>query len=320
MRGENNADTMDNVSISGAVSNPSEWEITFEQENNLMKTSNHVFVTLATGAMCLCFAANTQAASVILNEYNAVSSSKYLDGDTYGESSKSDVRLGRIEGNGGNWIELAVVGDGTDGSTVDMRNWTLDWVEDGTDVGTINLSNDSFWSNVRAGTLITIGELQTLTAELGGTVVNGSNVGIDFASGDHWAHVWSFDTQYISSTITNVSGDGSGNFSVGKDNWQLTIKDNSASIVFGPEGEGISDGGVNSKEVYKLEGDVSTSIVAGSAPYSDGTSSSFGAPNVWSGGSSQQDFASFGVAVPEPTSLLLLSCMVTVMLANRRRV
>jgi len=255
-------------------------------------------------------------ASVILNEYNAVSSSNHLDEDAFEDSDKADSRIGRVEGNGGNWFELAVVGDGTNGSTVDMTGWSFDWVEDG-DAGTITLSTDTFWSSVRAGTLITIGEETTITSESGATVVTGSDVGIDFLTGDNWAHVNSFDTTFVASTTTNVAGDGPGNFSVGNDDWQVTIKDGSGSIVFGPEGEGISDGGVNSNEVYKLEADISTSITPGSAPYSDGTSSSFGQANIWSGGDFTQDFSGFGV-VPEPASLALIS-LGGLLIAGRRR-
>lgn len=246
------------------------------------------------------------ASSVILNEYNAVSSGNHLEEDDFADSDKADSRLGRIQGNGGNWIELAVVGDGTAGSTVDMRGWALAWEEDG-DQGTIFLSNDGFWSAVPAGTLVTVGELETVTSETGGTVVNGSDVTLDFATGDNWAHVWSFDTTYVSSTTTNVTGDGSGNFSVGNDNWNVTIYDSATltNIVFGPEGEGISDGGVNSNEVYKLEENATPSIVPGSANYSDGTSSTFGQANIWSGGDFSQDFTVYGV-VPEPATLALL--------------
>ncbi len=287
-----------------------------------MKRIATLALTMTASAL---FANHTNAASVILNEYNAVGSDKHLDENAYGDSDKADSRLGRIQGNGGNWIELVVVGDGTQGSAVDMRNWSIDWEETG-DAGTIFLSNDSFWSSVTAGTLITITETQTIVSEGGQTIVNGSDTSIDFTNGDNWANVWSFDTNLISSTTTNVGGDGSGNFSVGNDDWNMTLRDGSNNVVFGPIGEGIpSSTGINSNEVFKLEAQPTTSITETSAGegtgYNDGSSSTFGAPNLWNGGDSSQDFTSFGVItnVPEPTTCALMITGAT-LVAGRRRV
>ncbi len=226
------------------------------------------------------------AAPVILNEYNAVGPEKFLDTDDFAGSTKTDTRLGRVQGNGLNWFELAVVGDGTNGSTVDMRGWQLRWAEtkndtgaadgaNGTDIwfgdgsieqGILTLTNDTFWSSVRAGTLITFGEQQTLTSEAGATVVDGSDTGINFSVGDNWAHVHSFDPTLVTTT-TNVTGDSAGNFSVGNDDWQLTILDAAAAaVVFGPTGEGIPSGtGISSNEVFKLEAQATTSILPNSS-------------------------------------------------------
>ena len=265
---------------------------------------------------------SANAATVILNEYNAVGSGKYLDDDTYAGSTKADTTLGRIEGNGGNWFELVVLGNGAAGSTVDMRNWQLQWAEtgsnttDGTDIwygsttvdqGIITLTNNAFWAAVPAGTILTFTEEQIITSEGGSQVVNGTDVGLNFAAGDNWANIYSFDTAYVT-TQTNVSGDGAGNFSVGNSDWQLTIRDAANALVFGPTGEGIpSSTGINSNEVFKLEADPTTSITETSSDsgtgYNDGTSSSFGAPNVWDGGASVQDFSAL---VPEPASIVLL--------------
>jgi hypothetical protein len=60
---------------------------------------------------------NTQP-KVVLNEYNAVS------GTSLHASLDGDLRLGRIEGNGGDWFELVVRGTGF-GTTVDMRGWKI---------------------------------------------------------------------------------------------------------------------------------------------------------------------------------------------------
>ena len=63
---------------------------------------------------------------VIMNEYNSISSGKYIDGNDYVDSSKGDAYFasftgmpdGRVQGNGGNWFELVVTGQ-----NVDMRGW-----------------------------------------------------------------------------------------------------------------------------------------------------------------------------------------------------
>ncbi len=278
------------------------------------------------------------ASEVILNEYNAVGSDRWLDegdgpatpedpeNDPQTASDKEDERLGRIIGNGGNWFELAVVGDGTSGSTVDMRGWKLSWEEDG-DAGEIVLSDNPFWQSVLAGTLVTIGELESLTGQNGSEVVNGSETSVNFGSGDHWAHVFAADAQYISSTTTNVADDQDemgnpifGRFSVGNDNWNLTIFNAADETVFGPLGEGTGGvgGGVGSRDVFKLEADISMDPDV--AAFSDGTSSTFGAPNVWTTEDIQmtQNFSQFGV-VPEPSGLGILLLAGCVLLVRRRR-
>jgi hypothetical protein len=63
--------------------------------------------------------------SLLFNEGNAVSGSKFLNGN-------SDATFGRVEGNGQNWFELLVVqGDELDGggfkNTLDLRGWTINW-------------------------------------------------------------------------------------------------------------------------------------------------------------------------------------------------
>ena len=59
-------------------------------------------------------APSAQGAPLILNEYNAVSSSRYLDGENYEASAAADVYFGRTQGNGGNWFELVVTEDDLD--------------------------------------------------------------------------------------------------------------------------------------------------------------------------------------------------------------
>jgi hypothetical protein len=100
--------------------------------------------------------------------------------------------------------------------------------------------------------------------------------------------------------VTNVQLDGPGNFSVGNNQWQLTILDASESVVFGPIGEGIGQlRGINNQEVAKLEESPSTSIDPETAEYNDGSSSTFGAANIWSSGEFVQDLRALrGQALP----------------------
>lgn len=86
----------------------------------------------------------------------------------------------RVQGNGGDWIELVVTAD-----HADLRGWTLYWENDEVDAdgdsvttglnpgnlaagehpeerGFIKFSQSSAWSNLRAGTIITISEQNTV--------------------------------------------------------------------------------------------------------------------------------------------------------------
>ncbi len=277
---------------------------------------------------------------VVLNEYNAVGPDRWLDvgegpstpddpmNDPLTASEKRDNRLGRIMGNGGDWFELAVVGAGMVGDTVDMRGWKFVWEEAG-ESGEIVLSNHEFWENVRAGTIITFGEDQTIVSRHGREIVNGSDVSIDFDNGDNWVHIFSGDADLIATTESSVEEDlddeGNpifGRFSVANDGWNLSIFDSeSEGAVFGPIGEGIGGavGGVNSREVFKLEADVSPE--AGFEYYSDGTTSTFGAPNVWTveEATVRQDFSQYGV-VPEPSGICgFLSCLIVLVARTRRK-
>jgi hypothetical protein len=99
------------------------------------------------------------AAKLILNEYNAVSSSNYLNGgDEFMDKDgnvppPADPWFGRIPGNGGDWFELVVVAD-----HLDIRGWKLAISDDGVAQSPLVLSNRPVWSDLRAGTIITVSE------------------------------------------------------------------------------------------------------------------------------------------------------------------
>lgn len=96
--------------------------------------------------------------SLLLNEANTVSGGKYL------ESGKSDPTLGRLEGNGQNWMNFVVAGNDAGKHTLDLRGWEVDWSynKDGTSMGsgTMTFSQDPTWAAVPQGTMITVNEYQ----------------------------------------------------------------------------------------------------------------------------------------------------------------
>ena len=212
---------------------------------------------------------------VILNEYNAVSSSNYL------KDGGSDTWFGRVEGNGGNWFELVVTEDHTD-----MSGWSLEWSEEN-DSGSLTLTSALEWSDLRSGTIVTFSESDSSAGGLD------TDASYDPESGDWWIHINTLSggvaqESYVTTT-TNVSGDGPGNFSVGNDGWQLRILDSSQELVYGPAGEGISPlSGIGSDEVFKLEEDPSP-LIHPYSDYNDGTSSTFGSPNIYASGTAVQD-------------------------------
>jgi len=253
----------------------------------------HPGLSLLVGLLLLSSSAG--AAPIFVNEYNAVSASNFLGGAS---STAADTTLGRIQGNGGDWVELVVVQD-----HLDLRGGSLS-IEEGNAVRTttvLTFSQDAIWSDLRSGTIITVAE----------DIATDSSY--DPLGGDWWINVQATtggSTQFITAS----------NFSVSNDNTQVTLLDALAQVWFGPAGEGITPAsGIGSDEVWKLEADPSASITPGSN-FTDGTSSSFGAPNVWSGGTFSQDFSALrSVVVPEPGAATLLGVVLAALLSVRAR-
>ncbi len=227
-----------------------------------------------------------RAADVILNEYNAVDGTSFLGGgdssaDDRGERA-SDGYFGRVMNNGGDWFELVVIKD-----HLDMRGWQLDTYS-GTKLDkTLTLTADPIWSDLRAGTIITVAQDVP------------SDVSYDPAAGDWWINVQAKtggDGKYISAR----------SFDVGNKDWRLRIRNVAAATVFGPAGEGISPlTGVGTTEVFQLRADPSAAIEGDSPQYDTNSRySTFGAPNRWGG----QDFNDLRpVLDPEPASITVLA-------------
>ncbi|MHC4090985.1 MAG: lamin tail domain-containing protein, partial [Planctomycetota bacterium] len=227
-------------------------------------------ITNSEGCACSDSVGVSVNARIVLNEYNAVGSTGFLEGD--GE----DTFWGRIQANGGDWFELAVIAD-----HLDMRDWQF-LISDstGNPNQTLDITTHGIWSDLRSGTIITVSERLSNNVD-------------DYcpAIGRWWLNVKAADD-------TNGTFITASNFRVNNNNWQLTIKDASGVAVFGPAGEGIQPpGGVGNDEVFKLEEDPGAWITP-LAAYNDGHSSTFGSPNTWSGGTGLQDFSVLRIVVP----------------------
>ncbi len=213
--------------------------------------------------LVLHFAASVFCASVILNEYNAVDTGGYLGGGTATADASggraSDSFFGRAAGNGGDWFELVVITD-----HLDMRNWKLDVYENGALDKTLDLNDHALWSDLRSGTIITVGEDLPTDASY------------NPAAGDWWIHVRAADGAdgvYIEAT----------NFPVSSSDWKLRIRNAAGTVIFGPAGEGVSPAsGIGGEEIFRLEADPSAATAANSPDYDSGDAlSTFGAPNQW---------------------------------------
>ncbi|MBI2823904.1 MAG: hypothetical protein HYX69_04330 [Planctomycetia bacterium] len=120
----------------------------------------HVAISALLGLLVPVMAQAAAPNTLIVNETNNVSGGKYLGG------AKSDATLGRLEGNGQNWMELLVVNNDPSKHTTDLRGYTINWEynKDQAGVsygnGTITFSQDPIWAAVPQGTMIAVNEWQ----------------------------------------------------------------------------------------------------------------------------------------------------------------
>jgi len=122
--------------------------------------------------------------ALILNEANAVSGdSKYLGG------GKTDPVLGRLEGNGQNWFEFVVAGADAGKHTLDMRGWHVDWSYDKGDGsfgnGVLTFNQDSLWSAMPQGTMVTVNEWQKAWYQVNTPPAPGNPHGDSFVDGNN---------------------------------------------------------------------------------------------------------------------------------------
>jgi MYXO-CTERM domain-containing protein len=199
---------------------------------------------------------------VVLNEWNAVSEDAWLDGTN---GAGRDAALGRVQGNGGDWLELLILQD------VDLRGWRLTMTDRNGDAGTLTLSDAPLLADVRAGTIVTIAEDLP------------EDAGYAPERGDWRFHLRAGESGsggYVSATPFDVTSHA----------WQLVIQDAEGHVRFGPAGEGVEPrDGLSSREVGALKATPTPATRAIDTAYGAASSSTFGAPNVWD--ESAQDLA-----------------------------
>lgn len=206
-------------------------------------------------------------------------------------SEQGDTFFGVVRGNGGNWFELVVIKD-----HLDIRSWKLEWMNADPDSGSITFTTHAIWSDLRAGTIITIRE-DDLSPPGYGVLL--TDLSYDPSRNDWWIHANVDDFTVVTQT----------GFKVDDDDWRMRILDDSANVIQDWIGEGTAlwggGGGVGNDEVGKLEQD--PSAAAATQPpvpsYNDGTSSTFGSANVWGAGTMKQDFSELRPFVPSVPAL-----------------
>lgn len=236
--------------------------------------------------------ASGHAGKLIINEYNAVGPDKKLD-DCPGEP---DPVFGCTNGNGGDWIELVVTQN-----LASIVGWKVYWENEDTgshsNNGSLTFANHATWTNLKAGTIITLRWNEDSPHPAINTCAGGSS--------DWWIRVNAADTAYITSaTFNNGTSLGAG-FKTDNDCWRGWIADGSDNYVQWWVGEDDNEcnslpasiiwngSGVSSREVGKLEANPVGTGGNGNTNYNDGDCSSFGGPNCWNNGTGGTQYQSF---------------------------
>lgn len=270
----------------------------------LAEAGNHIIQLTATGSMSstlqvYILTVLSPSPAVILNEYNAVAATNFLNGgtalyDNDGGELSADAHFGRVIGNGGQWVEFVVTGDGGPG-LVDLRNWSVEIGTNGgsgfTVTNTLALSSHPDWQAVPSGTILTFIDRNTAQGGLdSGFAIRDRRT----TTGDTWTNIWIGDPDHIAYTSYAVNGYSvlSGTvygIVIDNSNTQFRVRNAAGEVVFGPAGEGVAPAsGVSSEEILELEAHPSPAIspiVASTETtqgYDDGASdSTFGHPNTW---------------------------------------
>ena len=238
-----------------------------------MKLRSSLVTSAAVLLLIVCLGASALGAAMILNEYNGVKNASFL------KNSGADTHFGVVAGNGGDWMEFVVIQD-----ALDVRGWYFTTIQKGETDASIVLPDYEVFSSLKKGTILTIAE--SVPTDLSYAPVCDPS---DQNAGDWW----------INYQAPFSAGDDTNN------DFQVQIFDAQDNLVFGPAGEPVSVTGIGGDEVFKLEAAPSALITPTCGFYKDGTSSTFGSPNIYNAGSTVQDFTGLR-SVPEPASLAAL--------------
>lgn len=234
---------------------------------------------------------------IILNEYNGVDPNDFLGGGAAGDlGAPSDPFFGRIEGNGGAWVEFVVT------QAIDLRNWTLRIASDDS-TRIIKFSDHLSLSNIPAGTILTLTESKNSTPSRFNIVSNLNSSGVA------WTNIWMHDPLLIDQDASTHPATPT----IGSNNTVFTWLNDRDTIIYGPAGELIAlrdtNGnnvgdeliGVSGTEVFKLEANPTATTTPLNINHDDGGTSTFGTPNVWSSGTLTQSFSPFVAATTPPS-------------------
>jgi len=190
---------------------------------------------------------------IILNEYNGVSAEYKLKNNGY------DSFYGRIDGNGGKWIEMIVVDD-----KVDLREAILNITGHADLYFLSKFPNNNALSNLRSGTILTISEEPT---DLSYDPFNNCNPD------------WTININYNDLDVID------GTFDVNHNELKVSIKSADDHTLLDRSGEGVFGSGIDKREIFLLKTDPTEDIEPDNIYYGDSGDnqplSTFGTPNKW---------------------------------------
>ncbi len=219
--------------------------------------------------------------ALLLNEYNAVAPEKQLKNSGY------DTYFGDINGNGGSWIELAVVKD-----FIDLRGAIINIEKSkGVHQLTASFPNLTELAYLRKGTIITISQEPT-------------NLSYSPSQGD-----WTINLN--KDDLKNIDG----SFEISDRTMDISIKSIDNSFLMRNSGEIVKGWGIDNQEVFKLKKDPNSSINPDDSAYGDDTSnkqiiSTFSSPNQWIDSNNTthtQDFTALRDLNSSTNSIVLLN-------------